>query len=548
MIRRLIFGMMAVALGTSCAPKEVKYGLSIVTTGCASANPFQGVQYLRIRVTGDGITTPPESLTPASTKTAVLPEIPAGTNRVIEVRAYDNDPAAGGRVVSIGKTLPFTVPDIIDGEIPEADLQKSVILRQVGVWTQPVSVNERDRCQSMRVARAAHTATLLPSGKVLLAGGFNFPPANPNRVALGQTEIFDPSTGLFTPAQELSFAALDGSVNKQVKAFHTATLLNNRQVLFWGGERYQVISGVNVVAPLTEVLVYDIDTNKFTATQRSTPPAIPRSQHRAVIDKNGKVLIVGGLRFSTSGTGPRLVPVNEVESFDPLDRNGAAPRIVAGVTQPRVDTTAAAVKSGEFVAVAGGHDGTTLKEEVVFFAWDDMSAAFRQVAQMAPPRIATPGRRSAAGVTFRDGSDMLLLGGYSDVTALKPVTMPMPTSEIVQAGVQTVARGPDIGLRGELCAVTLQDGKSVLAVGGRTADSNGMMSRSETTTVIVRNDPQGMPTTQSAPNLTIGRYLHTCTLLLDGSVLVTGGLNETTANPTGDVLADAWIYTPAPND
>ncbi len=50
------------------------------------------------------------------------------------------------------------------------------------------------------------------------------------------------------------------------------------------------------------------------------------------------------------------------------------------------------------------------------------------------------------------------------------------------------------------------------------------------------------------PTLPLGRYLHTCTLLADGSVLVTGGLNETAAKPEGDVLNDAWIYTPPPGD
>lgn len=520
----------------ACAPKVSKYELSIVTTGCASANPFQGVQFLRIRVFGDGIGVPLEVIEPAANKSAELPEIPAGTNRVIEVRAYDKEPAAGGRVVSIGRTLPFVVPDKEVHPEGSPELLKSVVLRQVNTWVQAVSITERERCQTMRVARAGHTATLLANGKVFIAGGFNYPPANPNRLALMQTEIFDPSTGTFTAADDLSFRTRDMVVNKVAKAFHTATRTKNGQVLLWGGETYQLLNGVNVVAPRSEVLSYDPDTNTHFATQRNAPPPIPRTQHQAVMDSGGRVLIVGGLRFNTSGSGPRLVPVNELEWFDP---NEPIPRIVEGLQARRVEASVAAVKGGEFIAVAGGTDGTALRDDVVFYGWN--GTTFAQQMQTNPPRLAAPGRRGAAAVSFKGGADMLVLGGYSDVATLKPVQ----SVEVVQSQVTTVARGSDVGDRGEICAVTLTDG-SVLAIGGRTADQNGMMVRSDNRVTIVRSSESGGTTSESGPSLTIGRYLHTCTLLGDGSVLVTGGVNETPMNTTGEVLADAWIFTPPP--
>lgn len=537
MIRRLAVVAALGALLPACQPKEIRYSLSIVTTGCQGANPFQGVQFIRIRITGDGLAAPLEVVTPAANKSAALPELPAGPNRVIEVRAYDGDPSGGGRVVSIGRTLPFTVPDVVPDNPEDPELQKSVVLRQVNAWVQPVSVSERERCQTMKTARAAHTATLLPNGKVFIAGGFNFPPANPNRVALQSTEIFDPSTGTFSPAEDLSFRTRDQVVNKVAKAFHTATLLRNGQVLVWGGETYTLQNGVNIVAPRTEVLAYEPDRNTYGATQRTNPPPIPRTQHRAVIDQNGRVLIVGGLRFNTTGTGPRLVPVNELEWFDTAN---PVPQVVEGSMVRRVDASAAAVKNGEYVAVAGGTDGTAMVDEVRFYGWT--GTTYAQLAQ-SNPRLATPGRRNAAAVTFREGSDMLLLGGYNDVMTPRPAS----STEIVQVGVGTVARGADVGDRGDLCAVTLRDG-SVMAVGGRTADQNGMMTRSDVRAVIVRPDGRGGTSALTAPSLTLGRYLHTCTLLSDGSVLVTGGLNETAANPNGDVLGDVWIYTPAPTD
>lgn len=526
----------------------MKYSLSLVATGCSGANPLLGVRLLQLRVTGDGIANPPTSLIGdvalASTRVYEV-AVPVGTNRVIEVRAYDNNPAAGGRVVSIGR-MPVTVPGLLPAMPSETELQKRVFLRQVNSWSAPVSATEPSTCQSMKLARAGHTATLLPNGKIFIAGGFNYDQSNLNRQALKETETFDPSTGTFSNSMGLNFITRDQVKNFVSKAFHTATLLNDGRVLLWGGERYQLLSGVNVVAPTTEVLVYDAESDSFLLYQRSAPPQIPRTQHRAVMDKNGKVLIVGGLRFNTSGGSTRLVPVNEVEFFDPLD--GGVLGIVDGVRFPRVEATAAAVRQGEFVAVAGGHDGIALKEEVVVFSWN--GTGFRQVPQFGPPRIATPGRRAADGVTFRDGIDMLMLGGYTDITAVKPIEVPF--TEIIRFELQgreaTVARGgDDIGKRGELCAVTLRDG-SVLTVGGRTADVNGMMVRSDDTVGVIRPDGRGGTMALGAPSLPLGRYLHTCTLMADGSVFVTGGLNETAANPTGDVLTDAWIYTPAPAD
>ncbi len=43
---------------------------------------------------------------------------------------------------------------------------------------------------SMTVPRTTHTATLLPNGKVLIAGGGTY--------GLANAEVYDPSTGIFT--------------------------------------------------------------------------------------------------------------------------------------------------------------------------------------------------------------------------------------------------------------------------------------------------------------------------------------------------------------
>lgn len=74
----------------------------------------------------------------------------------------------------------------------------------------------------MTMGRYGHTATLLPSGRVLIAGGVD---ASDNPV--NSAELFDPKENRFLPANGSMTAA---------RAFHTATLLGSGKVLLIGGK------------------------------------------------------------------------------------------------------------------------------------------------------------------------------------------------------------------------------------------------------------------------------------------------------------------------
>jgi hypothetical protein len=79
-----------------------------------------------------------------------------------------------------------------------------------GTWTNTGSMN---------IARAGHTATLLPNGKVLAASGAS------NGTNTSSAELYDPVTGTWVLTVPLTTA----------RAFHTATLLPNGKVLIAGG-------------------------------------------------------------------------------------------------------------------------------------------------------------------------------------------------------------------------------------------------------------------------------------------------------------------------
>jgi len=81
-------------------------------------------------------------------------------------------------------------------------------------------------------ARDFHSATLLPSGKVLIAGGFN-------GSYLNSAELYDPASNTWTTAGALSNTRYE----------HTATLLSSGQVLIAGGYNGAYISSTELYNP-----------------------------------------------------------------------------------------------------------------------------------------------------------------------------------------------------------------------------------------------------------------------------------------------------------
>jgi len=113
-------------------------------------------------------------------------------------------------------------------------------------------------------ARAHHTATLLQSGKVLIAGG------NSGMVS---AELYDPATGTFTATGPMGTP----------RSGHRATLLPNGKVLMAGGYNYP--------SYLASAEVYDPNTGTFTATGSMREA---RLDHMATLLPIGRVLVVGG--------------------------------------------------------------------------------------------------------------------------------------------------------------------------------------------------------------------------------------------------------------
>jgi hypothetical protein len=116
----------------------------------------------------------------------------------------------------------------------------------------------------------AFTATLLPNGKVLLAGGDNDGLIYP----LAGAAVYDPSTGTSTAIGNMTAA----------RAEHTATLLPDGMVLIVG-------SSLVGAGALASAELHDPVTGTFAAAGNMTTS---RYGHTATLLRDGRVLIVGG--------------------------------------------------------------------------------------------------------------------------------------------------------------------------------------------------------------------------------------------------------------
>lgn len=186
-----------------------------------------------------------------------------------------------------------------------------------GTWT-PTS--------SMSGPRAFHTATLLPSGQVLVAGGSN------GTATVSSAELYNPDTGTFSPTGSMTtglarqmagllpsgqvlvicqrFAncqpelytpatgtwAADGAADPPGSRGSNAVLLNNGQVLFSGGLNGARPGRITVSAAAT---LFDPTTGTSTVTGSMT---IPRTAHSLTVLQNGQVLAAGGETQNNVGT------------------------------------------------------------------------------------------------------------------------------------------------------------------------------------------------------------------------------------------------------
>jgi hypothetical protein len=122
---------------------------------------------------------------------------------------------------------------------------------------------------AMITARAYGTATLLPSGKVLIAGGGRYDHSG----ELSSTELYDPSSNTWSSAASLVTARVG----------HTASLLHSGKVLIAGGSGDFGFARAELYGPSSNTWSSAADLK------------MPRASHTATLLPSGTVLVAGGV-------------------------------------------------------------------------------------------------------------------------------------------------------------------------------------------------------------------------------------------------------------
>ena len=163
---------------------------------------------------------------------------------------------------------------------------------------------------TMSDRRMYHTATLLLSGKVLVAGGAT----NLSGDTTSSADIYDPASNSFTPAT----FPMDHQ-----RAAHTATLFTSGplagKVLITGG-----VGGSSFFFKDSSAEIYDPASQEFLLL--SSFMNEPRSLHTATLLDDGSVLLAGGFSGSVAISGGVLSGAsglisNSAETFDPNSRD-----------------------------------------------------------------------------------------------------------------------------------------------------------------------------------------------------------------------------------
>jgi N-acetylneuraminic acid mutarotase len=244
---------------------------------------------------------------------------------------------------------------------------------------------------TMSVPRLGHTLTVLANGRVMAAGGSAL---ESDEVAGGgqtirtvaTTEIFDPTTGTWSPAAEMATPRFE----------HTATLLGDGRVFMVGGLG-PAGEGAEQDLPLRSTEFYDPAADAFV---RSTDLAEGRANHAAALLNENAVIVSGG----TSGESGDI----SVASSEVFDNRAATWTTVGAMGTPRTGHTATALEDGR-VLVAGGEtvrrgSRRSLTSAEVFEFGLGASGEWRSGGDMVCPRS------EQAAVLLADASVLVIAG------------------------------------------------------------------------------------------------------------------------------------------
>jgi hypothetical protein len=329
----------------------------------------------------------------------------------------------------------------------------------------------------MSMGRAAHQATLLGSGEVLITGGCS----GSCDTDLRSAELYTPDAQAFRPAAEMVTA----------RDSHVAIPLTDGRVLVAGGWSQRRAT--------SSAEIYEPGSDRFVTTGALT---VARAAPAAARLPDGRILITGG---QTS----ELEPMASSELYEPGSAGFSA---AASMSVPRVGHVAISLTDGKILIVGGrrARRGEILSTAEVF---DPATGQFQPTGDMSSPR------HKHAAALLPDGR-VLVLGG-SDA---RDDRGRYRSTEIYDPRTGTFSNGPDMRWpRFKMPdAVAVLPSGAVLAAGGATR--------------LELLDPASQAFVPVQGQLSGPREFATASLLPNGDVLVLGGYDEQIRTS-----ASAWL-------
>ena len=326
---------------------------------------------------------------------------------------------------------------------------------------------------TLRAARAAHTATTLPSGQVLVVGGMT-----EGGGGLASVELFDPAHNTVQQLRSLA----------ERRVGHTATVLGDGRVIIAGGYNGEYLASLEV---------FDPSAKRF----RSAGSLLEgRSGQTATLLQDGRILFVGGV-------GRGWTFLRTAELYDPETGRSES---VGPMNVPRESHTATLLADGR-VLVIGGHTGRRQNMEVYASAevFDPRTRRFEPAGTLGIPR------HKHDAVKLADGR-VLVIGGADHTDRVH-----YATTEIYNPAQRAFEQGPAMANRRYKIAgtsIVLPSGDVLVTSGAQVAEL-----------LVV-----GRQTFREVPGRFPAAYrFATAALLRDGDVFIAGGYSDGNQNTAG---------------
>ncbi len=382
--------------------------------------------------------------------------------------------------------------------------------------------------------------------------------------ATNTAEIFDPRTG--------TYEYIDGDMD-QPRALHTATLLPDGRVLIAGGTQqaffyaYEAVDGpVQPIGAINSFIVYNPETRAFEKLNGSvvaTRMNVSRAMHAATLvnypalqdtEANFIVMLSGGIGAAQAAAGTPATACKKAENtFEIFGIYDGSPRMLQCsepgnlLNQVRVGHTTVNIPRTDDapqVWVWGGSRADALAE--VYVAPSSPETARANPGRMnvlsdsqlqVLPQDRQPTVRYAHPLLLARSGQILFLGGFL------PGNPPNLSDLVIASKSGTSTKLPvGIAFAGVALALDLSpvaDGDVAIPRMVVTGGVTNPLTMQAASTVLLGDDSTGQFTPATGLLLTTPRAFHTATALRSGALLLTGGWTqpgEGTIHKTSELL------------